>query len=305
MKNIIQLLVKEAENLRRKGPGPTSVLEDMEAEEDRHNTPDWLERPRKQRNRELLRDSKKEVSCETGEPYSCPDSELPTYKALARKLSQNYRAFDVSVGAISNSMDTAGNRIRAHLHDNFDEWCQVPPVQQAILRLQSAVGRPEPDLIIKAFNDVDLVFFGGVLRAHTLLEWHPYDTYAPREEMRRIHGVTYSRAIPRNLYTVELLVIIDLFSKPVYHEDWNNELKISVGQCLWTTLLHEMVHAYFCRTAHKASSEEARAPGPDPGHGIHFWNTFWSVRARAQYLFGKKLPCRLECAPGKSSENDW
>lgn len=52
-----------------------------------------------------------------------------------------------------------------------------PTAQAAIFRLQGGLGIKDwkPDLIIKAFMDLDAVFFAGKLRCHTTISWR----YAP------------------------------------------------------------------------------------------------------------------------------
>lgn len=52
-----------------------------------------------------------------------------------------------------------------------------PTVQMAIFRLRAGLGIKDwkSDLIIKAFMDLDAVFFAGKLRCHTTISWR----YAP------------------------------------------------------------------------------------------------------------------------------
>ncbi|KAI9721547.1 MAG: hypothetical protein M1812_002309 [Candelaria pacifica] len=96
----------------------------------------------------------------------------------------------------------------------------------AMDRLQalSELTRWGSDIAIKAFNDLDKIFFMGVLRGNVYLRW------TDKSERETSAGVTI-------LWRRQHRIVIELTTRVL-----NNRL--ATLRDVWATLLHEMIHAY-------------------------------------------------------------
>ena len=126
-----------------------------------------------------------------------------------------------------------------------------------------------PDVVIKAFADLDLVFFGGRLRNHVTVQWRA-DIHAPG----RVWG-TCER--PRR--GEEGQCRIKLNASMIFKEAWTQRTR-NPFESMMGTLLHEMCHAYEgVRSPHDIE------PGND-GHGKLFATRIAVVHKRALQILG-------------------
>ena len=173
-------------------------------------------------------------------------------------------------------------------------------MQGAIQRLQRI---PElqswgPDIVYKAFDDLDLVLFGGALRGCSKLRWTDTETFIedyPELEPMNGYGVTCnclisprSVALPHEelepipLLRYQACACIHLnttkhFLQPIQAIDrsrWDE---------MWGTLLHEMVHAYLRVTINPTRRDFERTD-PQGIHGRHFQRCIRAINARAAEL---------------------
>ncbi|MCJ1437175.1 hypothetical protein MMC27_006560 [Xylographa pallens] len=173
-------------------------------------------------------------------------------------------------------------------------------VQEAIQRLQCIPSLQSwgPDIVYKAFDDLDLVLFGGVLRGCTTLRWTDSETYLENRaglEPMGTHGTTCDRLIspeavalpheefeyiPQVYYSACARIYLNTtthFLEPIQGSDrsrWDE---------MWGTLLHEMAHAYLHVTI---NPHYRRFEWTDPQriHGRHFQRCLKAINARAEEL---------------------
>ena len=131
-----------------------------------------------------------DITLDTGTNYACIQSDLEATGGLSR---QQYPEDDSKDRKASNrkwfSQPNRGPFVtpRQASRDIFEhnDMRRKPGRYEsgAIARLSEAInagrrGDWSPDLIIKAFCDLDTVFFGGQLRGHVCVRWQP--DWAPR-----------------------------------------------------------------------------------------------------------------------------
>lgn len=126
-----------------------------------------------------------------------------------------------------------------------------------------------PDVAIKTFADLDLVFFGGRLRNHVTVQWRA-DIRVPA----RVWG-TCER--PRR--GEEGQCRIELNASMIFKEAWTQKTR-DPFESMMGTLLHEMCHAY----------ENVRSPYDiepvSDGHGKLFASRIAVVHKRALQILG-------------------
>ncbi|KAH0541623.1 hypothetical protein FGG08_003913 [Glutinoglossum americanum] len=131
--------------------------------------------------------------------------------------------------------------------------------QDAIARLKELRRSDcwEEDVIIKTFNDIDLVLFRGILQDNVFLGW------AGGRCMKKCAGVTWA---PRLLCRrCAILISVKLL-------DFSSGLRD-----LWATLIHEMIHAYFLIECGRIRSRELSNIG-DPDHGPCYLDFMRAIR---------------------------
>lgn len=126
-----------------------------------------------------------------------------------------------------------------------------------------------PDFAIKAFADLELVFFGGRLRNHVTVQWRA-DIRAPG----RVWGICER---PRRGEEGQCRI------KPnagmIFKEAWTQRTR-NPFESMMGTLLHEMCHAY-----ESVRSPHDIEPGND-GHGKLFATRIAVVHKRALQILG-------------------
>ena len=144
--------------------------------------------------RRLYKDALKEVSLDSGSDYACKQSDLDATGGLARqqfpedKRKDQFAARKIWFPTVNHGPFTTARKAAFDIFEH-NKLSRKPGTleQEAIERLTRAIvaGRAgfwSPDLIIKAFCDLDVVFFRGRLRGHICVRWLP-DWSAPGQTM--------------------------------------------------------------------------------------------------------------------------
>ncbi|MCJ1388990.1 hypothetical protein MMC18_001843 [Xylographa bjoerkii] len=188
-------------------------------------------------------------------------------------------------------------------YEAFRSWQYIPEdheVHEAIRRLQYLPKLLSwgPDIVYKAFDDLDLVLFGGALRGGCKLRWTDSETFKenyPELEPLTGYGVTCnlcrnpkSVALPREEF------------EPIDSRKWPSCSDIHLNTTkhflepiqaegrtrwdeMWGTLLHEMVHAYL-RVTINPRYRVFEWTDPQRIHGRHFQRCLRAINARAEEL---------------------
>lgn len=220
--------------------------------------------------RKMYYEALKPFSTKTGTKYPSKQKEIDFHRRSHVILRD--RTGDMTEIAVTTEMI---------LQNEADKLIH-PAEKKAIGRLQQMFeeirhsGTYGPDLVIKAFNDLDLVFFGGCLRGRVRVWWSTCATdtnfeigTAPRNCRRCCYGFTRKG---RFLQHGEIHIVLN--AGLVFFEEYPPlELMIS-------TLLHEMCHA--------VEYVKCRHPYP-PGrqvHDEHFETRVSVVHERAMRILG-------------------
>lgn len=155
-----------------------------------------------------------------GTPYPCSatklqDATTPSRRPARRPISKLQASFNIR------------NQNYLGSHVSTDEYQALCRLEDAILEVVAG-GYWSPDLLIKAFCDLDLVFFGGHLRGHCHVQWKP-DRWFPGS--RRRHEFIYGQTIALQ----EGKCMIALCADGIFGDYSKDAFKES-----WRTLLHEM-----------------------------------------------------------------
>ena len=124
-----------------------------------------------------------------------------------------------------------------------------------------------PDIAIKCFYDLDLIFFNGRLRNNVTIRWRSPHAFAPHVKRGEFAlGKTVETVRPGQV--AMMLHAVHLLEGDVIRKPW---------KYMWATMLHEMCHAY----------EGGRVrEGMQPGHGRDWKDKAKKVHKRAERLFG-------------------
>lgn len=167
------------------------------------------------------------ISAFRGTPYPCDQYDLDecTFGSDRPPRSQHSRT---SATANLENFLHPGARIDSVVH-------------AAVARLRAGLRIHDwrPDLVIKAFNDLDIVFFGGKLRGHTTIRWYRASWWI--QQLRSPQG--HHHLLARTKYLHPRKAAIQLNA-------WNILLNIpNTKEAMFTVTLHEMVvSAFLCHT---------------------------------------------------------
>ena len=203
---------------------------------------------------ELYRQALLDVKVDQGTPYDISQEDLD---ALRTPPNRNCGPFISQREATQEILDH--NRVGRDVSS-----AELAAIQR--LREALANSRWNPDIVIKAFQDLDLIFFCGRLRHKVGFQWQSSSAFAPYERPGRLYlGATFrTEAIGQMsiMLNAHHLLFRDIIQNP-----W---------MLMWATALHEMCHAY----------EGVRArEGMQPGHEANFELKIQAVHDRAQRLF--------------------
>ncbi|KAM0794042.1 hypothetical protein BDR22DRAFT_967978 [Usnea florida] len=131
------------------------------------------------------------------------------------------------------------------------------------------------DLIIKSFFDLDILFFGGVLRGNVCFDWGDTDLINTIEQTSgEFLGITFPERPGRAEVVLNAKRI--LLGSDVLGIDVLNPLKT-----MFATALHEMCHAFEFVRVRPEDHEFPREP-----HGPHFGSRLRAVHENAKDLLG-------------------
>lgn len=200
---------------------------------------------------------------DTGTSYPCNQSDLRVHNTDAFPEPNNH--------PYVSAMD-ATREVMLHNHITR----RVPPSELAAIdTLRTTVYAMEkrmefgPDLAVKVFADLDLLFFGGRLRDHVRVRWikaseHPRFAAAPT----RLWATT--TRLPGH---GKCLILMNAD----YHLRQKNDDPL---RAMFGTLLHEMCHAYRVIRCERAQLVKRR------GHDEFFGTMIAVVHQRAMWVLG-------------------
>ena len=198
----------------------------------------------------------------TGTPYPCSQTDIHFHQQKVFPTS-NKGPFVTSLEATKEVM----------LQNESTRT--IPSFEKAaIANLLSAASSAEdglilgPDIAIKAFKDLDLVFFAGRLHSHVTVQWRP-DIRHPA----RAWGICERPRLGEE-GQCRIHLNADMTFKQAWTKRTPNPFESMIG-----TLLHEMCHAY----------EDVRSPRDiesGDGHGKLFGTRITVVHKRALRILG-------------------
>lgn len=220
--------------------------------------------------RKMYYEALKPFSTRNGTKYSCSQNDIDFHR------HSHFTLRGCTGDMTDNTLTT-----ELILQNQTDKAVQ-PAERGAIGRLQRIFedikhsGTYGPDLAIKAFNDLDLVFFGGYLRGRVRVRWSTCSTDSDlqnRTVPRDSHSCPYGFARKgRFLQRGEVHIVLN--AGLIFFMEYSPlELMVS-------TLLHEMCHA--------VEYVKCRYPYPPwkGSHDEHFETRISSVHERAMRILG-------------------
>ena len=220
--------------------------------------------------KELYREALLEVKADRGTQYNVSQEDLDALTSLRT-------SFGPFVSQIAATKEVV---------DHNQPGRQLLSLEMdAIARLRRVLKDHDwsPDIVIKAFRDLDTVFFCGKLHGKVTMRWSSPEDLAPfMRPGEFILGVTNTRLYGEKFdgtvvtarpglgfrQTTIRLSARNLFLTPFFKNPWMQ---------MWCMTLHEMCHAYEGVWVQSA---------PEPEHGKHFGSKYHAVHARARKLFG-------------------
>lgn len=168
---------------------------------------------------QLLEEAFQPIRRNTGTTYPCTASELkdattPSRRPARRPVSKHQASYSIQ----------AHNALGNHLsHEDYAAICRLENATLGVF-----AGRYwSPDLIIKAFCDLDRVFFLGHLRGHVYVRWRSQRSFPQRIPHRLTMG--------RTDYLGGGKAVIYLNADGIFADT-----AMSAFKEMWRTLLHEM-----------------------------------------------------------------
>lgn len=218
--------------------------------------------------------------------------------------------------------------VTAFLEGTLSPTMCTPAARAALERLQPWFVDSEvrkgwgPDIIFKAFDDLDEALFHGRLRGRCQVQWKSEEelqTMFP--EVRHIWGTTvpkrrrvkdpitcdYCQVFSAHIYLNSTKHFLGPLSTHVDEE--GVECKRTRWENMWGTLLHEMCHAYLRLRTWEGYRDHMWSEGPDHGHGSHFKRCLKAVNTRSDYLLGivgiHDEGEKAGCCKGGVDEGEW
>lgn len=192
-----------------------------------------------------------------GTPYPCTESGL--YDAVTPYLRPRRERDYVSANHASREIVVHNALGRDLSRGEYD----------AIRRLETMIRGVfieskdwAPDLIIKAFIDLDRVFFLGRLRGHVHVQWKSASSFPEPTPRRLTMGVT----TPLGGGKARIRLNADAIFAST---------RMSTFKEMWRTMLHEMCHAY-------EITQVAEQNWQSDKHGAHFGTKVMAVHERAR-----------------------
>lgn len=174
------------------------------------------------------------------------------------------------------------------LWQNDERRPTTPDEEAALDRLWSVFQSVEdeltiaPDLVIKAFSDLDLVFFGGRLRGKVAVQWVEDEFFCDREKPLTVRGHCSVYHNDGSRISLDGRCHIRLNATIIFRLGWKKPGDPEPWQQMIGSLLHEMCHAYEV----VRSPNEKEPPDGSKGHGPLFNTRISIVHKRALRMLG-------------------
>ena len=171
--------------------------------------------------RQLHDEAFRPIRLNSGTPYPCTGSEIQdatnlSHRPVRRFISRDEASYNVQ------AHNVLGARIT---QQEYNAICRL---EDSILRV-FAGHHWSPDLIIKAFCDLDCVFFLGHLRGQVYVRWRSGSSFPERRRHRLTMG--------RTDYVGGGRAVISLNADGIFAADVPH---LSAFKEMWCTMLHEM-----------------------------------------------------------------
>ena len=207
--------------------------------------------------KELYREALLDVSIDRGTVYDITQQELD---ALSAFITKNSGPFISQSQATQEVVDH--NRLSRE-----PSSAELAAIQRLREALEVEDHLWSPDIVIKAFHDLDIIFFNGRLRNNVQFQWKTPEAFIPH-----VQPDDFALGATNRTGRVGQMSII-LNAHNLLFRNVIQKPRMQV----WSTALHEMCHAY----------EGVRAQtGMQPGHQKDFDLKIQAVHERAQKLFG-------------------
>lgn len=125
-----------------------------------------LAMPDTRQNRVLAEMAFEPIEVDTGTYYPCYEEDLAAYRRFPSPNRQRL----VSAIEATNEIVHRNTELRRREDFDRDEWAAMERLTSGVNK--AARSRYTPDLIIKMFADLDLVFFNGRLLGNVIIKWH-------------------------------------------------------------------------------------------------------------------------------------
>ncbi len=159
------------------------------------------------------------IKAASGTPYDCTQADIDAFHKFARKVKNTtFLPVEASIQKLTSFLT---------------QQQPTPEICNALARLRLAAWDPRwgPDVIIKALQDIDTVFFNSRLRGNVKVHWCNSNNESIRGHLPRVPRGLMSPGERKGQCTV-FLNADTIFAK-------QNPCKQ-----MWRTTLHELVHAY-------------------------------------------------------------
>ena len=226
---------------------------------------------------QLFQEAFEPISLDTGTPYPCSQADIEFHQRGVFKKDPDAYAF------VENRMAT-----KEVLWQNDERRPTTPAEEAALDRLCGVFQSVEdeltiaPDLVIKAFSDLDLVFFSGRLRGNVAVQWVEDEFFCDREKPLTVRGHCSKYHNDGLRISVEGRCHIRLNATIIFRRGWKNPGDPEPWQQMIGSLLHEMCHAY----AVVRSPRDKEPDDGSKGHGPLFNTRISVVHKRALRMLG-------------------
>ena len=156
-----------------------------------------------------------------------------------------------------------------------------------------------PDIIHKAFDDLDEAFFNGALLGHVHLIWCNERTMRDRSPFVKLTGTTTPLTVPVREADGEItgkhVIKIYMNADRIFLDDPECanvdgvRVRLSRWALMWRTLIHEMIHCYL-HVATGFDFPDHLSGDADPGHGFYFQTLNRFISTLMHPIFGFGLP---------------
>ena len=257
------------------GKGTQCRGEDMEIPQPTRRTqpPNNVKEIREQ----LFQEAFQPISLDTGTPYACSEADIDFHRRGVFKKDPDPYAF-VDCRMATKEVLWQNDARRPPTGDEEAALDRLYGVFQSVKDELTIA----PDLVIKAFSDLDLVFFGGRLRGNVAVQWVEDEFFCDREKPLTVRGHCSVYHNDGSRISLDGRCHIRLNATIVFRLGWKKPGDPEPWQQMIGSLLHEMCHAYEV----VRSPREKEPPDGSKGHGPLFNTRISVVHKRALRMLG-------------------